>query len=69
MLHNTICDQIKAIVDSNVCETADALAQDWREGVSFVLPDFHAIDQVLGRIQAENATAIFILPEWTYKPW
>ena len=67
--HNTTCIRFNALFDSSECEAANAFAQDWHEGTSFVLPDFHVIDRVLDRIERDNATAILVLPEWTYKPW
>jgi len=50
-------------------EGVNALTQDWRGSVSFVLPNFHEIDKILDIIERDDADAVLIVPEWPYQAW
>ena len=49
------CERFNAIFDALSVEAVDALAQDWSILVSFALPDFHSLDEVLDIIEGGNA--------------
>ena len=44
---NATCPRFNALFDSVNVEGAEALTQDWRGTVSFVLPNFHELDKTL----------------------
>ena len=67
--HNATCQRFNSLFGCATAEATDALAQDWRVGVSFVLPDFFTIDAVLDLIERDDANVILVVPEWRSKPW
>ena len=67
--HNTTAKRFNALFDSKHAEAADAMAQDWSEGVSFILPDFHMVDRIMDKIERDNANVTLIVPEWPNKSW
>ena len=50
-------------------EGTDALRQAWGVGVSFALPSFHVIDEILDIVERDNATIILSVPAWISRPW
>jgi len=67
--HNTTAHRFNALFGCAGSEGADAPRQEWGVGVSFALPNFHVIDEVLDVIERDNATAILIVPAWLSRPW
>ena len=67
--HNSTAKRFNSLFDSQHAEAVDAMAQDWSEGVSFILPDFHIVDRILDKIERDNAVAVLIIPVWPHKPW
>jgi len=65
--HNTTSLRFNALFDSPRAEAVDALAQDWRAGISFLLPDFHILDKVIEKVEYDDASAIIVVPEWPFK--
>ena len=66
---NATCSRFNALFDSVLVEGVNALTQDWRGSVSFVLPNFHEIDKILDIIERDDANAVLIVPEWPYQTW
>ena len=50
-------------------EGVNALTQDWRGTVPFVLPNFHELDKALKIIERDDAGAVLVVPEWPYQAW
>ena len=50
-------------------EAVDAFAQSWVDGVSFVLPPFQKVDQVLDHIERDDAEAVVVVPLWRKQPF
>ena len=48
--HNTTAARFNSLFDSTTSDAVDAMAQDWSTGVSYILPDFYIIDQILDKI-------------------
>ena len=67
--HNTTCPRFNSLIESRHSEAVDAMAQDWSSGVSFILPNFHMIDQIIDKIERDNAEVVLIVPAWQHKPW
>jgi hypothetical protein len=67
--HNAVAQRFNALFDSVAAEAVDAMGQDWSEGVSFILPDFLKIDQIMDKIEQDNAEAVLIVPVWPHKNW
>ena len=67
--HNTTAARFNSLFDSTSSEAVDAMAQDWSIGVSYILPNFHIIDQILDKIERDNAEVVIIVPEWPHKAW
>ena len=65
--HNAVCARFNAKFDSPRVEAVDAFAQDWREGVSFLLPDFNKLDLVMDFVERDDVEAVLIVPEWSRK--
>ena len=66
---NATCKRFNAMFDAVGVEAVDALAQNWSTGVSFALPDFHRLDEVLDVIERDEADAILVVPCWHRKAW
>jgi hypothetical protein len=66
--HNTTAKRFNSLFDSRHAEAVNTMAQDWSKGVSFVLPDFHMVDRILGKIERDNADAVLVIPEWPHTP-
>ena len=67
--HHTTCPRFNSLIESRHSEAVDAMAQDWSSGVSFILPNFHMIDQITDKIERDNADVVLIVPAWQHKPW
>ena len=67
--HNATCPRFNALAPSRYAEAIDAFGQDWSEGVSYVLPDFHKIDRVLDMVERDDAAAVLVFPKWTAEKW
>ena len=67
--HNTTAKRFNSLFDSQHAEAVDAMAQDWSEGVSFILPDFHMIDCILDKIERDNAEVVLVVPKWPREMW
>ena len=67
--HNAIAKRFYARHGAVSAEARDAFAQSWSSGVLYMLPDFHAIDKVLDKIECDNAIVIIIVPVWRHKSW
>ena len=67
--HNAICARFNSMFHSHLAEAADAFAQSWAHGVSFILPEFSEgfICRVLDKIEADNAAVVCIVPHWPAK--
>ena len=66
---NTTCVRFNALFDSVNVEGVNALTQDWRSSVSFVLPNFHELDAILDIIERDNARVVLIVPCWPHQSW
>jgi len=64
--HNAVCERFNSKFETHEAEAADAFAQCWSEGVSFVLPDFHKVDRVLDLIERDDAEVVLVVPEWPH---
>ena len=60
--HNAIVSRFFARYGAVVAEAQNAFAQSWSHDTLYILPDFHAIDKILDKIERDNATAILIVP-------
>ena len=67
--HNTTCPRFNSLIESRHSEAVDAMAQDWSTGVSYILPNFHMVDQILDKIERDNAEVVLIVPVWRHKAW
>ena len=67
--NTTTTTRFNSLFDSTSSEAVDAMAQDWSIGVSFILPNFHVIDQIMDKIERDNAEVLLIVPEWPHKAW
>jgi hypothetical protein len=67
--HNATVGRFNSLFDSTDSEAVDAMAQDWSQGVSYILPNFHMIDQIMDKVERDNAEVVLIVPEWSHKPW
>jgi hypothetical protein len=67
--HNTTAKRFNSLFNSLYAEAVGAMAKDWNEGMSFILPDFHMVDRILKKVERDNAEAVLTVPAWTYKPW
>ena len=67
--HNTTCPRFNSLIESRHPEAVDAMAQDWSSGVSFILPNFHMIDQITDEIERDNAEVVLLVPAWQRKRW
>jgi len=67
--HNATAARFNSLFDSTSSEAVDAMAQSWRTGVSFIVPNFHMIDQILDKVERDNAEVVIIVPEWPHKAW
>ena len=61
---NATVARFYAAFDSPTAEGVDAFGQAWSSGVIFVLPDFSRINEVLDKIERENAEVVMRVPEW-----
>ena len=50
-------------------EGVNALIQDWRGTVPFVLPNSHELDKTLDITERDDAVAVLVVPEWPYQAW
>ena len=66
---NATCPRFNALFDSVHVEGVNALTQDWRETVSFVLPNFHELGKILDITERNDAGAVLVVPEWPYRAW
>ena len=66
---NTKCVRFNALFDSVNVEGVNALTQDWRSSVSFVLPNFHELDAILDIIERDDARVVLIVPCWPHQTW
>ena len=66
---NTTARRFSALFGGAGSEGTDALRRAWGVGVSFALPSFHVIDEILDIVERDNATVILIVPAWTSRPW
>ena len=66
---NTTCVRFNALFDSVNVEGVNALTQDWRSSVSFVLPNFHELDAILDIIERDDARVVLILSCWPRQSW
>ena len=66
---NTTAHRFNALFGCAGSEGTDALRQEWGVGVSFALPSFHVIDEILDVVERDNATVILIVPAWASRPW
>ena len=67
--HNTTVRRFNARFGCVGSEGTDALRQAWGVGVSFALPSFHVIDEIIYIVERDNATVILIVPAWASRPW
>ena len=37
--------------------------------MSYILPNFHMVDQILDKIERDNAEVVLIVPVWRHKAW
>ena len=58
-----------AFFDSVHVEGLNALTQDGRGAVSFVLPKFYELDRTLGITGRDDAQAVLAVPEWSLGAW
>ena len=61
---STTCKRFNAMFEAVGGKDVDALAQNWSDGVSFALPDFHRLDEVLDVIERDEAVAMLVVPCW-----
>ena len=47
----------------------DAFSVDWGQHDFYVFPPFNLIDRVLQNVEANQASGILIVPQWTTQPW
>ena len=66
---NITAHRFNALFGCAGSEGTDALRQEWGVGVSFALPSFHVIDEILDVVERDNATVILIVPAWASRPW
>jgi hypothetical protein len=48
---------------------ADAFSTCWRQGLSYVLPDFSLLDNVLDHIERHDAVVLCVVPYWPSRRW
>ena len=63
------CPRFNALFDSVHVEGVNALAQDWRGALPFVLPNLHEIGKILDIIERVDAVVVLVVPEWPYPAW
>ena len=47
----------------------DAFSFDWGKHYFYAFPLFNLIDRVLQKVEADQASVILIVPQWTTQPW
>jgi len=47
----------------------DAFSVDWGEHYFYAFPPFNLSDRVLQKVEADEASGILIVPQWTTQPW
>ena len=47
----------------------DAFSVDWGKHHFYAFPPFNLIDRVLQKVEADQASGILIVPQWTTQPW
>ena len=60
--HNATCTTYNALFAAAGVAAVDALAQDWRRGVSYVFAPFPLLDRVLDIVERDDAVAVIVVP-------
>ena len=47
----------------------DAFSVDWGKHHFYAFPTFNLIDRVLQKVEADQASGLLIVPQWTTQPW
>lgn len=47
----------------------DAFTVDWGKNYFYTFPPFNLIDRVLQKVEADQASGILTVPQWTTQPW
>ena len=47
----------------------DAFSVDWGKHYFYAFPPFNLTDRVLQKVEADQASGILIVPQWTTQPW
>ena len=67
--HSAVSPSFIALFDAPDVEAADAFAEDWSGGWSYLIPPFTKIDAVLGKLERDNAGAALVAPVWKSRGW
>jgi len=60
--HNATCTTYNALFAAAGVAAVEALAQDWRRGVSYVFAPFPLLDRVLDIVERDDAVAVIVVP-------
>ena len=66
---NITCPRFNALFDSVHVDGANALTQERRGAVSFVLSNYHELEINLSSTECDDAPAVIVVPEWPYQAW
>jgi hypothetical protein len=64
--HNTTAKRFDSLVDSRHAEAVGAMAEDWSEGVSYILPEFQMAGRILDEVERDNAEVVITDPAWPH---
>jgi hypothetical protein len=64
--HNTTAKRFDLLVDSRHAEAVGAMAEDWSDGVSFILPEFQMAGRILDKVERDSAEVVLTDPAWPH---
>jgi hypothetical protein len=69
--HNNVCPRFvgQFYADAVGAIGADAFSTCWRQGLSYVLPDFSLLDNVLDHIERHDAVVLCVVPYCPSRRW